>query len=175
MSPKCVASRTGFDDKRFAISVNEPERVIILGHSKDYARCKATRKDGRPCTKAVNATKCGYCEFHIASRFKFAKSKRGFSSGASARPTQKKIVPSKPSGVHLSRNGVYTMKNNRHGISFRVERQGQVRGVRARSTRIVLSYPSNETNSTLECYEILISRFALEHRYVFKPQNNKNC
>lgn len=50
VSPKCLASRTGFDDKRFAITVNESERVIILGHSKDYARCKATRKDGKPCT-----------------------------------------------------------------------------------------------------------------------------
>ena len=126
VSPKCLASRTGFDDKRFAISVNDAERVIILGHSKDYARCKATRKDGKPCNKAVNATKCGYCEFHIASRFKYAKSKRGFSSGASAKPTKKKIVPSSSRSVHLSQNGVYTMKS-RHGISFRVERQGHVR------------------------------------------------
>ena len=190
VSPQCLASRTGFDDKRFAISVNESERVVILGQSKDYARCKATRKDGtivflyhshislyhsfshthiyftysttgKPCTKAVNATQCGYCEYHIAFKFKMAKSKRGFSSGASARPSQKQVVPTKRSSVHLSQNGVFTMggkSNRRNAVSFRVERQGQVRV-------LFCSRVTHNTYSHIITYTI---------RYVFKPPELKD-
>lgn len=35
----------------------------------DYAICKGTRKDGKPCTMPVNKTEGGHCEFHVVAAF----------------------------------------------------------------------------------------------------------
>lgn len=45
-----------------------------VGMSMDYALCKGTRKDGKPCTMPVNkAEGGGYCEFHVVAAFNRAQ------------------------------------------------------------------------------------------------------
>lgn len=39
----------------------------------DYALCKGTRKDGKPCTMPVNKTEGGHCEFHVVAAFNRAQ------------------------------------------------------------------------------------------------------
>ena len=36
-----------------------------IGAAADFGVSKATRKDGTPCTKAVNVSECKFCEFHV--------------------------------------------------------------------------------------------------------------
>ena len=51
--------------------------MIKIGKSPDFAYCKGTRaKDGLPCTKAVNLSKCEFCEFHAGGALRALQTER---------------------------------------------------------------------------------------------------
>ena len=51
--------------KRGHVSTREAGQLMKIGAATDFALCKAKRRDGQPCTKAVNASVCAFCEFHV--------------------------------------------------------------------------------------------------------------
>ena len=57
-----------FDTKFYqsrSVSVDDGGQLMKIGAAADFGVCKATRKDGTPCTKAVNVSECKFCEFHV--------------------------------------------------------------------------------------------------------------
>jgi hypothetical protein len=54
----------------FSLSVSEAGEVAKIGTSMDHGTCKATKKDGAPCSMAVNKSKCLYCEYHVGAQLK---------------------------------------------------------------------------------------------------------
>ena len=53
--------------------------------SMDYALCKGTRKDGKPCTMPVNKVEGGgYCEFHVVAAFNRAQRQNPLQNKANA-------------------------------------------------------------------------------------------
>uniref|UniRef100_A0A670ZMA7 Protein MCM10 homolog n=1 Tax=Pseudonaja textilis TaxID=8673 RepID=A0A670ZMA7_PSETE len=58
------------------LSVDHPQKILILGESMDLGTCKARKKNGEPCTQMVNQSECEYCHYHIQSEYRKRSSKR---------------------------------------------------------------------------------------------------
>lgn len=56
------------------LSVESPDRVMILGQSKDLGICKSRKKNGEPCSAFVNVSQCEHCVYHVKQEYqKFSK------------------------------------------------------------------------------------------------------
>lgn len=51
------------------LSVESPDRVMILGQSKDLGTCRSKKKNGEPCTAFVNLSQCEHCVYHIKQEY----------------------------------------------------------------------------------------------------------
>jgi minichromosome maintenance protein 10 len=57
------------------LSVDNAQKVMVLGQSKDYGTCKAKKNNGDPCGQIVNKTDCDVCIFHMKREYgKFKRS-----------------------------------------------------------------------------------------------------
>jgi hypothetical protein len=63
------------------ISVNQAERVLEIGQSKDYGTCQSRKKDGTPCMVPVNKATCPTCVHHLRQEYGKAANKRASTSG----------------------------------------------------------------------------------------------
>lgn len=51
------------------MSVNNVQKVMIFGQSKDFGICKSIKKNGDKCTAVVNVNICEYCIYHIKQEY----------------------------------------------------------------------------------------------------------
>ncbi|KAG6447712.1 protein MCM10 homolog [Manduca sexta] len=51
------------------LSVDNTDRVMILGQSKDLGICKSKKKNGEPCTAFVNLSQCEHCIYHVKQEY----------------------------------------------------------------------------------------------------------
>jgi hypothetical protein len=63
-------------DGGVTLSIDKAAQLFKLGLAADFGRCKADRKDGRPCSMAVNRAVSEYCCFHAAAAVKQLRSGR---------------------------------------------------------------------------------------------------
>lgn len=56
--------------------VDSASSILMIGKARDFATCKATCRDGKPCKSHVNKCHAEYCDFHTNSAFEKAKSTR---------------------------------------------------------------------------------------------------
>lgn len=74
------------DDKDQAtLSVDNPQKVMILGNSKDMGTCKSTTKSGKPCSSIVNRNRCEYCVYHVQKEYKQCSRRADIQSSANGR------------------------------------------------------------------------------------------
>ncbi|XP_070557495.1 protein MCM10 homolog isoform X2 [Ptychodera flava] len=59
-----------------SLKVDHPQKIMIMGTSKDLGWCKARRKDGKSCSMFVNKVECEYCQYHVQSAYKKMSGKR---------------------------------------------------------------------------------------------------
>ncbi|XP_046680017.1 protein MCM10 homolog isoform X2 [Homalodisca vitripennis] len=53
-----------------ALSVLNPDQIMIWGQSKDLGVCKARKKNGEPCTSFVNKNQCEFCVYHVKQEYR---------------------------------------------------------------------------------------------------------
>ncbi|XP_014222348.1 protein MCM10 homolog [Trichogramma pretiosum] len=72
LNPNVLESR---DDKDVAtLSVDVPQRVLVLGTSKDLGTCKSIKKNGDPCTAPTNIRYGEHCVYHVKQEYgKFSR------------------------------------------------------------------------------------------------------
>ncbi|XP_047376996.1 protein MCM10 homolog [Sciurus carolinensis] len=58
------------------LSIDHPQKVLIMGEALDLGTCKAKKKNGEPCTQTVNLNDCEYCQYHIQAQYKKLSAKR---------------------------------------------------------------------------------------------------
>ncbi|XP_028620734.1 protein MCM10 homolog [Grammomys surdaster] len=58
------------------LSIDHPQKVLIMGEAMDLGNCKAKKKNGEPCTQTVNLRDCEYCQYHIQAQYKKLSAKR---------------------------------------------------------------------------------------------------
>nr|XP_056703047.1 protein MCM10 homolog [Euleptes europaea] len=69
-----MKSREGSDE--VCVSVDHPQKILLLGEAMDLGTCKAKKKNGEPCTQMVNLNSCEYCQYHVQSQYRRLSSKR---------------------------------------------------------------------------------------------------
>lgn len=69
-----VLDRSQNSADQACLSVENPDRVMILGQSKDLGICKSRKNNGEPCTAFVNLSQCDHCIYHIKQEYqKFSR------------------------------------------------------------------------------------------------------
>lgn len=58
------------------LSVDHPQKILLMGEALDLGTCKARKKNGGSCTQIVNLNDCEYCQYHVQSQYKKLSSKR---------------------------------------------------------------------------------------------------
>lgn len=68
LNPNVLDKRDDSNDQA-CLSVDNPDRVMIMGKSKDFGFCKSKKKNGDQCTSFVNINQCEYCIFHVKQEY----------------------------------------------------------------------------------------------------------
>ncbi|XP_004451760.2 protein MCM10 homolog isoform X2 [Dasypus novemcinctus] len=58
------------------LSIDHPQKILIMGEALDLGTCKAKKKNGEPCTQAVNLRDCEYCQYHVQAQYRKLSAKR---------------------------------------------------------------------------------------------------
>ncbi|XP_030827972.1 protein MCM10 homolog isoform X2 [Strongylocentrotus purpuratus] len=64
------------DSDNVQLRVDNPQKILLMGKSKDFGRCKSMKNDGQPCSQIINTSDCQYCAYHVQAEYKKAGSKR---------------------------------------------------------------------------------------------------
>uniref|UniRef100_UPI003AAD8FFA protein MCM10 homolog n=1 Tax=Centroberyx gerrardi TaxID=166262 RepID=UPI003AAD8FFA len=59
-----------------SLSVDHPQKVLLMGEAQDYGTCKAMKKNGDPCSQIVNMYECQFCQYHVKAQYKKMSAKR---------------------------------------------------------------------------------------------------
>ncbi|KAM6961558.1 protein MCM10 homolog [Tautogolabrus adspersus] len=74
LNPNPMKQKEGYDG--VSLTVDHPQKVLLLGEAQDYGTCKAMKKNGDPCSQIVNLYECQYCQYHVKAQYKKMSSKR---------------------------------------------------------------------------------------------------
>jgi hypothetical protein len=92
----------------FSLSIDKSGQLFKLGTAADFGLCKGERKDGKPCSMAVNTHVCEYCKYHAAAALKALDSRppgRMDASGSARAMTERRKLmqaAGKGAGVHYA-------------------------------------------------------------------------
>ncbi|XP_045523374.1 protein MCM10 homolog [Pieris brassicae] len=64
-----VLDRSENSKDQACLSVDNSDRVMILGQSKDLGICKSKKKNGEPCSAIVNMSQGEHCIYHIKQEY----------------------------------------------------------------------------------------------------------
>lgn len=68
LNPNILESKDNFD--LATLSIDNPQRIMILGKSKDMGKCKSKKKNGEQCNSIVNISRCEFCLYHVKKEYK---------------------------------------------------------------------------------------------------------
>ncbi|XP_030004334.1 protein MCM10 homolog [Sphaeramia orbicularis] len=74
LNPNPMKQKEGYDG--VSLTVDHPQKVLLMGEAQDYGTCKAMKKNGEPCSQIVNMYECQYCQYHVKAQYKKMSSKR---------------------------------------------------------------------------------------------------
>jgi len=74
LNPNFMKDSTNNEEVSFTI--DNPQKVLHVGGSKDLGWCRANRKDGTRCPSFVNKSECEFCIYHVQNEFKKSSAKR---------------------------------------------------------------------------------------------------
>ncbi|XP_071807075.1 protein MCM10 homolog [Asterias amurensis] len=64
------------DDGGVSLSIDHPQKLLLIGTSKDFGHCRSRRKDGKPCSMIVNTAVSETCQYHVQNEYKKSSGKR---------------------------------------------------------------------------------------------------
>ncbi|XP_068611129.1 protein MCM10 homolog [Brachionichthys hirsutus] len=74
LNPNPMKQRDGYEG--VSLTVDHPQKVLLMGEAQDYSTCKAMKKNGDPCSQIVNMYECQYCQYHVKAQYQKMSSKR---------------------------------------------------------------------------------------------------
>ncbi|XP_016391030.1 protein MCM10 homolog isoform X1 [Sinocyclocheilus rhinocerous] len=74
LNPNPMKNKDGSNE--LCLTVDHPQKVLIMGEAMDFGTCKAKKKNGDSCTQLVNLFECQYCQYHVKAQYKKMSSKR---------------------------------------------------------------------------------------------------
>ncbi|KAL2076340.1 hypothetical protein ACEWY4_028064 [Coilia grayii] len=76
LNPNLMKNKEGSNEVCVCLTIDHPQKVLVLGEAMDFGTCKAMKKNGDPCSQIVNLHKCEYCQYHVQAQYKKMSSKR---------------------------------------------------------------------------------------------------
>lgn len=67
------------------LKVDNSQRIMIFGQSKDFGTCRSMRKSGEKCTAFVNTNRCEYCIYHVKQEYQKCSSRSELQSSFAGR------------------------------------------------------------------------------------------
>lgn len=83
LNPSMFTKREG--NSEISLSVDNAQKVMILGRSKDFGICKSKKKNGEPCSSIVNLAACEYCVYHVKQEYSKLSKRSELQSATSGR------------------------------------------------------------------------------------------
>ncbi|MED6251808.1 hypothetical protein ATANTOWER_003249 [Ataeniobius toweri] len=74
LNPNPMKQRDGYEG--VSLTVDHPQKVLVIGEALDYGTCKAVKNSGEPCSQIVNMYECQFCQYHVKAQYKKMSSKR---------------------------------------------------------------------------------------------------
>ncbi|XP_017294054.1 protein MCM10 homolog [Kryptolebias marmoratus] len=74
LNPNPMKQRDGNDG--VSLTVDHPQKVLVLGEARDFGTCKAAKKNGEPCSQIVNLHECQFCQYHVNAQYRKMSSRR---------------------------------------------------------------------------------------------------
>ncbi|XP_041113633.1 protein MCM10 homolog [Polyodon spathula] len=74
LNPNPMKPKEGSDG--VCLSVDHPQKVMLMGEAQDFGTCRAKKKNGDPCTHIVNLNECQFCQYRVKAQYKKLSSKR---------------------------------------------------------------------------------------------------
>ncbi|KAJ8245558.1 hypothetical protein GJAV_G00272020 [Gymnothorax javanicus] len=74
LNPSPMKPKEGSDG--VCLSVDHAQKILIMGEAQDFGTCKATKKNGQPCSQLVNMYECQFCQYHVKAQYRKMSSKR---------------------------------------------------------------------------------------------------
>ncbi|XP_010787614.1 LOW QUALITY PROTEIN: protein MCM10 homolog [Notothenia coriiceps] len=108
LNPNPLKQKEGYDG--VSLTVDNPQKLMLLGEAQDYGTCKAMKKNGDPCSQMVNLFECEYCQYHVKAQYKQMSSKRAeLQSAFSGKAPNKMKVKGKGGSLkeRLCQDGFY--------------------------------------------------------------------
>lgn len=108
LNPNPMKQKDGYDG--VSLTVDHPQKVLLMGEAQDYGTCKAMKKNGDPCSQIVNLYECQYCQYHIQAQYKKMSTKRAeLHSTYSGKAPSRVAVKGKGGGLRerLCQDGFY--------------------------------------------------------------------
>ncbi|KAL6435465.1 hypothetical protein ACFW04_005441 [Cataglyphis niger] len=68
LNPNVLENKDNIDQA--SLSIDNPQKLMVFGRSKDMGKCKSIKKNGEPCTAIVNTSRCEYCVYHVKQEYK---------------------------------------------------------------------------------------------------------
>ncbi|XP_074645529.1 protein MCM10 homolog [Tubulanus polymorphus] len=82
------------NSSELSVSIDNSQKVMVLGASRDYGICTSVTKAGKKCNNFINKVKGDKCSYHVQSAYKKASAKRGelqAASGTTPRSFENKL------------------------------------------------------------------------------------
>ncbi|XP_022526967.2 protein MCM10 homolog isoform X1 [Astyanax mexicanus] len=74
LNPNQMKNKEGSNE--LSLTVDHPQKVLMMGEAMDFGTCKAKKKNGDSCTQLVNMYECQFCQYHVKAQYKKMSSKR---------------------------------------------------------------------------------------------------
>ncbi|XP_076861062.1 protein MCM10 homolog [Brachyhypopomus gauderio] len=74
LNPNPMKNKDGYSE--ISLTVDHPQKILMLGEAMDFGTCKGKKKNGDSCTQLVNLYECQYCQYHVKAQYKKMSSKR---------------------------------------------------------------------------------------------------
>ncbi|XP_070710116.1 protein MCM10 homolog [Pempheris klunzingeri] len=74
LNPNIMKQKDGYEG--VSLTVDHPQKVMLMGEAQDFGTCKAAKKNGDPCSQIVNMYECQYCQYHVKAQYKKMSAKR---------------------------------------------------------------------------------------------------
>uniref|UniRef100_A0A3B4GEJ1 Protein MCM10 homolog n=1 Tax=Pundamilia nyererei TaxID=303518 RepID=A0A3B4GEJ1_9CICH len=108
LNPNPMKQKEGYDG--VSLTVDHPQKVLLMGEAQDYGICKGVKRNGEPCSQIVNMYECPYCQYHVKAQYKKMSSKRAeLQSSFSGRAPSKVMGKGKAGGLRerICQDGFY--------------------------------------------------------------------
>uniref|UniRef100_A0A8C4PXH2 Protein MCM10 homolog n=1 Tax=Eptatretus burgeri TaxID=7764 RepID=A0A8C4PXH2_EPTBU len=85
LNPSLMKPKPGSDE--VCVTVDNPQKVLLMGEAMDVGTCRANKKNGQPCSQLVNLSDGEFCIFHMQAQYRKLCSKRAeLQAGPGSRP-----------------------------------------------------------------------------------------